>query len=130
MQDSLSVRGYRLPAGFQPAWGTLRHFTPFHLDPSLSCLFVSLSLLLFFSGLRLRGRSPPPCLGTAPQKSTISNPLFYRKYPHRTLNVGKPIRVLQELLRHADVKTTEIYPQVMQHDISQVTSPLESVDSL
>ncbi len=35
------------------------------------------------------------------------------------------IRVLQEMMGHADVKTTEIYTHVMEKDITAVTSPLD-----
>ena len=35
------------------------------------------------------------------------------------------IRVVQELMRHADVKTTGIYPHVMEKDISVVRSRLD-----
>lgn len=41
------------------------------------------------------------------------------------LENGTNIRVLQELLRHADVKTTEIYTHVMRRDIDGVKSPLD-----
>ena len=41
------------------------------------------------------------------------------------LENGVNIRVVQELMGHADVKTTEIYTQVMQRDIDQPQSPLD-----
>ena len=43
------------------------------------------------------------------------------------LENGINIRVLQKLLGHADVKTTEIYTHVMSKDISGLTSPLDSL---
>ena len=43
------------------------------------------------------------------------------------LENGVNIRVLQKLLGHADVKTTEIYTHVMRKDISGLTSPLDSL---
>lgn len=44
------------------------------------------------------------------------------------LENGVNIRVLQELMGHADVKTTERYTHVMDKDISRLTSPLESFE--
>jgi len=43
------------------------------------------------------------------------------------LEDGVNIRVLQELMGHADVKTSEIYTHVMAKDISVTISPLDSM---
>ena len=42
------------------------------------------------------------------------------------LENGVNIRVVQELMGHADVKTTEIDTHVMQKDLNAVVSPLDS----
>ncbi len=44
------------------------------------------------------------------------------------LENGINIRVLQELMGHADVKTTERYTHVMDKDINRITSPLDTLD--
>ena len=46
------------------------------------------------------------------------------------LEDGVNIRVVQDLMSHADVKTTEIYTHVMEKDINAVVSPLETLDPL
>jgi site-specific recombinase XerD len=43
------------------------------------------------------------------------------------LEDGVNIRVVQDLMGHADVKTTEIYTHVMEKDIQAVISPLETL---
>ena len=43
------------------------------------------------------------------------------------LENGVNIRVLQDLLGHADVKTTEIYTHVMARDIRSLQSPLDRI---
>lgn len=44
------------------------------------------------------------------------------------LEAGVNIRVVQKLLGHADVKTTEIYTHVLQQNLDKVVSPLEHLD--
>ncbi|HKK68573.1 MAG TPA: tyrosine-type recombinase/integrase [Bacteroidales bacterium] len=41
------------------------------------------------------------------------------------LEDGINIRVLQELMGHSDVTTTEVYTHVMQKDINRLRSPLD-----
>ena len=45
------------------------------------------------------------------------------------LEHGVNIQVLQELLGHADVKTTEIYTHVMRKDIDTIQNPLDRLYS-
>ena len=46
------------------------------------------------------------------------------------LETGTNIRVVQKLLGHKDVKTTEIYTHVLQQSLDQVISPLEKLEGL
>jgi site-specific recombinase XerD len=43
------------------------------------------------------------------------------------LENGINIRVVQELMGHADVKTTEIYTHVMQKNMDAVISPVDQL---
>lgn len=52
---------------------------------------------------------------------------FRHSFATHMLEDGVNIRVLQKLLGHADVKTTEIYTHVMEKNISSLSSPLDTL---
>jgi len=58
----------------------------------------------------------------------VSCHTFRHCFATHMLENGVNIRVVQELMGHADVKTTEIYTHVMEKDISTVVSPLDSLE--
>jgi site-specific recombinase XerD len=48
-------------------------------------------------------------------------------YATHLLETGVNIRMVQELMGHANVKTTEVYTHVMDKDIDSVPSPLDTL---
>ena len=68
---------------------------------------------------------------TAVKKAGILKSVGCHTFRHcfatHLLENGVNIRVVQELMGHADVKTTEIYTHVMAKDISVVQSPLDGI---
>ena len=65
-------------------------------------------------------------------KAGLTKPVGCHTFRHcfatHLLENGVNIRVVQELMGHADVKTTEIYTHVMEKDISVVRSPLDGLE--
>ena len=50
---------------------------------------------------------------------------FRHSFATHLLENGTNIRVVQKLMGHADVKTTEIYTYMMKNDIDAVKSPMD-----
>jgi integron integrase len=57
----------------------------------------------------------------------VSSHTFRHSFATHLLEDGVNIRIVQELMGHADVKTTEIYTHVMEKDLQTVRSPLETL---
>ena len=58
----------------------------------------------------------------------VSSHTFRHSFATHLLEDGVNIRVVQELMGHADVKTTEIYTHVMEKNISATISPLDNLE--
>lgn len=57
----------------------------------------------------------------------VSCHAFRHSFATHMLENGVNIRVVQELMGHADVKTTEIYTHVMEKNLTAVASPLDAL---
>lgn len=57
----------------------------------------------------------------------VTSHTFRHSFATHLLESGTNIRVVQKLLGHADVKTTEIYTHVLQQNLQKVVSPLDNL---
>jgi len=69
-------------------------------------------------------------VGKAGITKRVSCHTFRHSFATHLLENNVNIRVVQELMGHADVKTTEIYTHVMKKDITAVRSPLDAFPSV
>lgn len=59
----------------------------------------------------------------------VTGHTFRHCFATHLLENGVNIRDVQELMGHADVKTTEIYTHVMQKDLRAVVSPWDHLEA-
>jgi len=58
----------------------------------------------------------------------VTSHTLHHSFAMHLLEAGTNIRVVQKLLGHADVKTTEIYTHILQQNLQAVVSPLERLN--
>ncbi len=79
------------------------------------------------SGLQKAVKCPVECVGILKRAGCHT---LRHSFATHMLENGVNIRVLQTLLGHADVKTTEIYTHVMKRDIDNLQSPLDRLNDI
>ena len=57
----------------------------------------------------------------------VGTHMLRHSFATHMLERGINIRAFQELMRHADVKTTEIHTHAMRRDLKRPTSPLDRI---
>jgi site-specific recombinase XerD len=91
------------------------------------------SLIVFQSnrGGKLNKKTILKIVKNAAKKAKIKK----RVYPHllrhsfatHLLEAGTDLRIIQKLLGHSDIKTTQIYTQISQASIKNIKSPLDNI---
>jgi integrase/recombinase XerD len=94
---------------------------------------ISESEILFPSNRS--GKLTKKSIGQIVQNSAKKSAIQKRVYPHllrhsfatHLLEQGTDLRIIQKLLGHSDIKTTQIYTQISQQSIKNIRSPLDSL---
>jgi integrase/recombinase XerD len=82
------------------------------------------------------GKLTKKTIGKIVQTSAKKSNIKKRVYPHllrhsfatHLLESGTDLRIIQKLLGHSDIKTTQIYTQISQASIKNIKSPLDNIN--
>ncbi|MEM4270649.1 MAG: tyrosine-type recombinase/integrase [Candidatus Pacearchaeota archaeon] len=83
-----------------------------------------------------RGRLTKKTIGKIVKNAAVKAGVKKEVYPHllrhsfatHLIESGVDLRVIQKLLGHSDIKTTQIYTQISQASIKNIKSPLDSLE--
>lgn len=81
------------------------------------------------------GKLTKKAIGKIVENSAKKAGIAKKAYPHllrhsfatHLLESGTDLRIIQKLLGHSDIKTTQIYTQISQNSIKKIKSPLDSL---
>jgi site-specific recombinase XerD len=98
-------------------------------------LFVELERGKYLFESNRGGKLTKKTIGKIVQNAAKKSEIQKRVYPHllrhsfatHLLEQGTDLRIIQKLLGHSDIKTTQIYTQISQASIKNIKSPLDNL---
>lgn len=107
---------------------------PFSISDELKSYYHRLDSDILFPSNR-GGRLTTATIQAIVEQSAKRAEIKRRVYPHllrhsfatHLLEQGTDLRIIQKLLGHSDIKTTQIYTQISQASIKNIKSPLDNI---